>query len=196
MHLSSADVTSGCIMLVPILVTSTFTPSDMPVRRRPWCFGSWSTSETPVAPSLQSNSIFKTLVMSSSIGLPYFVPRVSTKTHRGLTTPIAHESCNNHRLLNPFFTKDVAICRQMYAADMSTVGVVLTGECAATHASISLKIISSSVFLITFPINLFISAVLGAVSSGPASVPPIPPLQSICPCLSKNLTEHTRSRSA
>ena len=30
----------------------------------------------------------------------------------------------------PFFTTDLAICRQMYAADLSTVGGILTGDSA------------------------------------------------------------------
>ena len=135
---------------------------------------------------MQSNSIFKTLVMLLAVGLPCSVPHVSANTDRDLATPIAYESCNNHRLLNPFFTTDLVVRRHMYVADLSTVGAVLTGESAATaaapagaslngdlaatQASISLKIISSSVVLITLSsTSFFISAILGAVSSGAES---------------------------
>ena len=72
------------------------------------------------------------IVMLSAVRHLCSVPHVSTNTHRGLATPFAYESCNNHRLLTPSFTTDLAICRQMCAADLSAVGGILTGESAAT----------------------------------------------------------------
>ena len=89
----------------------------------------------PILIGLQSDSIFKTFVMLSGVWYLSTVPHVSTNTHRGLATPITYESYNNHRLLNPSFTKDLAIRRQIYAAHPSTVGVILTGENACTVAA-------------------------------------------------------------
>ena len=89
-----------------------------------WCFGSRSTSDgccSKFAAKLNVQDL------GDVVGLPCFVPHVSTNTDtQGLTTPVAHESCNSHLLLNPSFTTDVATCRQMYAADLSTAGVILT----------------------------------------------------------------------
>ena len=72
--LSSAVVTSGCICCIigAILVTSTFTPSHMPIRPRLLVLQlsehEWVCSQT--------------FVMSSAIGLPCFVPHVSTNNTR------------------------------------------------------------------------------------------------------------------
>merc|ERR1719321_1539659 len=61
------------------------------------------------------------LVMSVGVKLPVSVPYVSTKSERGFATPIAYESCTSARLQSPLFTTDLAICRQAYAAERSTL---------------------------------------------------------------------------
>ena len=63
------------------------------------------------------------VVMLSAVRHLSTDPHVSTNTHRGLATPIAYESRNNHRLLNPSLITDLAIRRQICAM----LGVVPSG---------------------------------------------------------------------
>merc|ERR1719375_3005000 len=85
-----------------------------------WYFGSRNCRDFAMAPGRQSKLIFTIFVIASGVKLPVSVPYVSTKSESGLATPIAYESCTSARLERPLFTTDLAICRQMYAAERST----------------------------------------------------------------------------
>merc|ERR1712078_339217 len=85
-----------------------------------WYFGSRNCRDFAMAPGRQSKLIFTIFVISSGVKLPCSVPYVSTKSESGFATPIAYESCTSARLQRPLFTTDLAICRQMYAAERST----------------------------------------------------------------------------
>merc|ERR1719163_2417717 len=85
-----------------------------------WYFGSRNCRDFAMAPGRQSKAIFTICVMASGVNFPVSVPYVSTKSESGLATPIAYDSCTSARLQRPLFTTDLAICRQIYAAERST----------------------------------------------------------------------------
>ena len=66
-------------------------------------------------------SKFFLMISTSSSEERSDVPYDSTKSDKGSATPIAYDSCTSTRRANFACTKDFAIHRAKYAADLSTL---------------------------------------------------------------------------